>query len=282
MRRLVADRREGEASGLAEWLLRWALGLVYVWFGALKLVGMSPVLELIRLSMPPLASLPLYLGLALFELAVGVALLGGWWTRRAAAAVVLHLAGTFGVLVASPQLAFLPAFPFLTMEGEFIVKNLVLMAGALVLWLHARAVAPAPRLLHAWVAAPFGLLAAGMGLAGAQLHQAQRAHAQEESATAPLDALPLSTGAVAALAGERQPVVVSGEVVERCPVMGCWLRLKDATGTLWVDLAAAGLNARGIPLGARVGVTGYIGKTREGTVGFVASRLEPLASQVER
>ena len=47
-------------------LLRVSLGLVYLWFGALKVVGMSPVVELVRAAHPSLATLPLYVSLAAF------------------------------------------------------------------------------------------------------------------------------------------------------------------------------------------------------------------------
>jgi uncharacterized membrane protein YkgB len=53
-----------------------------------------------------------------------------------AAAVILHLVGTLSMLVSSPRIAFLPQFPFLTLEGEFVVKNLVLLAAAGALFLH--------------------------------------------------------------------------------------------------------------------------------------------------
>jgi len=41
------------------------------------------------------------------------------------------------VVFSSPQTAFRPSFPILTMEGEFVVKNLVLIAAAGTLWLLA-------------------------------------------------------------------------------------------------------------------------------------------------
>lgn len=112
------------------WLLRVSLGIVYLWFGALKLVGVSGALQLVRQSYPSLGTLPLYLVLTLFEIGLGVWLLSGVWTRWAAAAVVFHLLGTFGVLIFAPQTSFYPVFPFLTMDGEFVIKNLVLMAAA--------------------------------------------------------------------------------------------------------------------------------------------------------
>lgn len=74
-----------------ERLLRWPLAAVYVWFGALKVVGMSPAFGLVRRSYPALASAPGFAALGVFELALGLVLAVGVWTRWAAAAVVLHL-----------------------------------------------------------------------------------------------------------------------------------------------------------------------------------------------
>jgi len=120
-----------------ERLLGWSLGIVYLWFGALKLAHLSPVLELIRRASPLLAKAPFYNLLAFSELALGAMLLAGVWKRWTAALAVMHLIGTFSVVFSSPQTAFRPSFPILTMEGEFVVKNLVLIAAAGTLWLLA-------------------------------------------------------------------------------------------------------------------------------------------------
>src|SRR3989454_6092580 len=118
-------------------MLGWSLGIVYLWFGALKLAHLSPVLELIRRTSPLLATAPFYNVLALSELVLGAMLLAGVWKRWTAASALMHLIGTFSVVFSSPQTAFRPAFPILTMEGEFVVKNLVLLAAAGTLWLLA-------------------------------------------------------------------------------------------------------------------------------------------------
>lgn len=59
-------------------------------------------------------------------------------------------------------------------------------------------------------------------------------------------------------------------------VPGCWLKPRDASGDVFVDLSPAGLDATDIPLGSAVEVTGVIGKTREGKIGFIASHVEAL------
>src|SRR5207245_11108745 len=87
-------------------MLGWSLGIVYLWFGALKLAHLSPVLELIRRTSPLLATAPFYNVLALSELVLGAMLLAGVWKRWTAASAVMHLIGTFSVVFSSPQTAF--------------------------------------------------------------------------------------------------------------------------------------------------------------------------------
>lgn len=259
------------AAVTTERLLRWSLGIVYVWFGALKLVGMSPVLELVRQAYPVFATFPLYLTLAVGEVALGLVLLIGVWKRWAAAAVVLHLLGTFGVLASSPHVAFLPRFPFLTMEGEFVVKNLVLLAAGAALWLEVsktRAAPPLPRHRRTWVVLAFLGLVSLVWVASAYLHQSVRVAAQRSAGT--ITALPT---------GGAEPLFIEGRVTDRCRLLGCWLKVRDQEGEHFVDLAPAGLSAKAIPTGKKVRITGRIGKTREGSVGFVASDLVVLRKE---
>lgn len=115
---------------LPQKLLRWSLGVVFFWFGALKLISQSPVIRMVRDTYPPFASPPLLCLLTLFEVGVGAMLLANLWSRLAASLIIFHLLATFGVLIFAPRLAFASHFPILTIDGEFVVKNLVLVAAA--------------------------------------------------------------------------------------------------------------------------------------------------------
>ena len=119
--------------------LRIGLGLVYIWFGVLKLLGTSPVADLVASMLPFLpADLALTL-LGLFEVTAGGLLLLGVLVPWIAAAMVLHLFGTFAVFVIHPSTALSDPITW-TLEGEFIAKNVVLVAGLLVVgaFTHAR------------------------------------------------------------------------------------------------------------------------------------------------
>ena len=67
------------------------------------------------------------------EVFIGLCLLSGRLIRIALPLLVLQMIGTFLVLVLLPDVAFRDGNPLLlTVEGEFVVKNLVLLSGALV------------------------------------------------------------------------------------------------------------------------------------------------------
>jgi putative oxidoreductase len=119
-------------SSYAILIIRISLGIVFVWFGLLKVIGTSPVYDLashIVYWLPPQLFVPL---LGIWEIAIGIGLLLGKALRVVLSLLFLQLAGTFLVLVMRPETAFQGGNPLLlTMEGEFVVKNLVLIAAGL-------------------------------------------------------------------------------------------------------------------------------------------------------
>ena len=117
--------------------LRILLGVLFIWFGALKVFGVSPVAALVSGTLPwanPRATV-MVLGGA--EVAFGIALVTGFALRLVLPLLVAHLAGTFLTFVMLPQLMFRGEDPFLLTEsGEFVAKNLVLIAATIVLLCH--------------------------------------------------------------------------------------------------------------------------------------------------
>jgi putative oxidoreductase len=115
-------------------LLRISLGVVLVWFGALKIVGETPVADLVANTVywvNPSWFVPL---LGVFEVVVGIGLLLGRGLRIVLALFVLQMMGTFLVLVIQPEIAFQDGNPLLlTTEGEFVIKNLVLLSAGLMI-----------------------------------------------------------------------------------------------------------------------------------------------------
>ncbi len=122
----------GFMSSYAILIIRLSLGIVFVWFGLLKVMGVSPVFDLasnIVYWLPSELFVPL---LGIWEMAIGVGLVSGKALRVILSLLFLQLAGTFLVLIILPEAAFQGGNPlFLTTEGEFVIKNLVLIAAGL-------------------------------------------------------------------------------------------------------------------------------------------------------
>lgn len=115
-------------------LLRIGLGVVFVWFGALKFFpGMSPAEDLVRATVyfvDPDLFLPV---LAAWETLIGLGLIAGRFMRTTLLLLFLQMPGTALPLVLLPEVVW-TSFPFgLTLEGQYIVKNLVLIGAGLVL-----------------------------------------------------------------------------------------------------------------------------------------------------
>ncbi len=121
-------------------LLRVAVGLVFIWFGALKLVpGLSPAEDLVKATVYFVDADLFYPVLAVWEILIGVLLLIRPAVRGALLLLALQMPGTFLPFVVLPEVCFStwplasPADLFgLTMEGQYIVKNLVRIAAGLV------------------------------------------------------------------------------------------------------------------------------------------------------
>ncbi|HLE38025.1 MAG TPA: DoxX family membrane protein [Acidimicrobiia bacterium] len=125
---------------LVPWLRKWsrpllrvALGMVFVWFGALKVLAVSPVFDLVASTVywvNPDWFVPM---LGVVEILIGVGLIGGWLLRWVLLVFVAQMIGTALVFVVRPEVAFQDGNPLkLTVEGEFVIKNLVLLAAGLV------------------------------------------------------------------------------------------------------------------------------------------------------
>lgn len=119
-------------------LTRLALGVVFLWFGALKLIpGWSPAEELAsrtiqRLTFEVIAPGTALIILALWEMLIGLCLLTGRFLRVTLLLLWVQMLGTLTPLVLFPGETFrvIPFAP--TLEGQYIIKNLVLIAAGIV------------------------------------------------------------------------------------------------------------------------------------------------------
>jgi len=124
--------------------LRYSIALIFIWFGALKFFpGMSPAEELATGTIalltfdliPASVALP---GLALFEVAIGMLMLIGRWLRLTIFLLLVQMIGTMSPIVLFPDLVF-EVFPYaLTIEGQYIFKNFVVISAAITIGATAR------------------------------------------------------------------------------------------------------------------------------------------------
>jgi len=119
--------------------LRIGMGMVFLWFGALKLFpGASPAEDLAARTVEtlslgivaPAIAVPL---LGAWEVAIGIGLLTGWFLRATLLLLALQMVGAMSPLIVFPAETFdgSPLMP--TLEGQYIIKNVVLIAAAMVI-----------------------------------------------------------------------------------------------------------------------------------------------------
>lgn len=119
-------------------LTRVALGVIFLWFGALKFIpGWSPaeglaartIARLTFGAVQPAVGVPI---LATWECLIGLGLLSGKFLRVTLLLLFLQMPGTMLPLVFFPNETFtiFPVAP--TLEGQYIIKNLVLIGAAIV------------------------------------------------------------------------------------------------------------------------------------------------------
>lgn len=120
-----------ERYGLAA--LRVALAIVFIWFGVLKVIDRSPVEDIVKQTVFFLPGEPFFTLLGALEIAIGLGLLVPVAPRLTMLLFLGQMSGTFLTLVVLPGQAFQGGnLLLLGVLGEFVVKNLVLVAAGLV------------------------------------------------------------------------------------------------------------------------------------------------------
>jgi len=151
-RRGGAGAMNGAPSRRGTWLnernavftVRASVGLILLWFGLLKFFpNLSPAEPLAThtlkvLSFGMVGPRISIVFLAIFESSLGVLWLSGRWTRAAVILLWGHMAGTALPVVLFPSETF-TRFPYApTFEGQYILKNLVIVCASLVVWTMGR------------------------------------------------------------------------------------------------------------------------------------------------
>lgn len=113
-------------------LLRLSLGVVFVWFGVLKPLGLSPAAELVRNTVTWFDFDVFFPILGVWEVAIGLCLIFRPLLRLALLLLFLQMPGTALPLVLLPDVCFTQFPHALTLEGQYIIKNLTLISAGIV------------------------------------------------------------------------------------------------------------------------------------------------------
>ena len=117
--------------------LRFSLAIIFIWFGVLKPLGLSPAEGLLKdtVSWLPYGKPEFWLHtIGYWEVCIGSFFLFKKTNRIAIGLLFVQMVGTFMPLVFLPEITFQNMNPLLlTLEGQYIIKNVMIISAALVL-----------------------------------------------------------------------------------------------------------------------------------------------------
>ncbi|MEM7187466.1 MAG: hypothetical protein AAF466_12480 [Bacteroidota bacterium] len=116
--------------------LRISFAIIFFWFGILKPLGISPAIPLVKNTVEwlPMLSPDTWVHvIGWWEVAIGVLFLFRKATPLAVTLLFLQMIGTLMPLVFLPKVVYQDGnFFALTMEGQYIIKNVMIISAALV------------------------------------------------------------------------------------------------------------------------------------------------------
>jgi len=136
--KLIAAENKSFYSALS--ILRISVGIVYLWFGALKFVtGLSPAEQLAaetihKITFGLINDHTNLMLLATWECLIGILLIIGKFIKPVLVFMLLHMICTFTPFIFFPEETFRYMPYGLTLTGQYIIKNIVFIAVAIVLW----------------------------------------------------------------------------------------------------------------------------------------------------
>ena len=124
---------------------RFSLFVVFFWFGFLKIINMSPasgvVQRLFEATIPFMEFGAFLIGFGVFECLIGVLFAIKGAERVVIPLLFIHMTMTLGPLVLLPSETWL-GFMVPTLEGQYIIKNLVVIATAIGVAAHLHPLRP--------------------------------------------------------------------------------------------------------------------------------------------
>ena len=131
---VTISKKQLHALLAASWMNRAMIAMVYIWFGLLKVLGTSPaeglVTRLFDITLAPFMSIQQFLMLlGLMECLIGMFWLFPRITKFAFWVMIAHLFTTFLPVLLLPNEIW-QSFFALTLTGQYIIKNVVLLSAA--------------------------------------------------------------------------------------------------------------------------------------------------------
>ena len=128
---------------IAKYMNKWGISLVktsfaiiFFWFGILKPLGWSSAIPIVEATVAwlPIIEPEVWVQIiGWWEVAIGILFLFKRTIRIAIALLFLQMFGTFMPLVVLPEIVYQNSNVFLpTMEGQYIIKNIMIISAALV------------------------------------------------------------------------------------------------------------------------------------------------------
>jgi uncharacterized membrane protein YkgB len=129
---------------ISKWMKRWSVpairvsfGIIFIWFGILKPIGLSSAESLLKATVVwlPLGTPDFWLiVIGWWEVIIGITFLFSQTTRIAIALLFLQMIGTFMPLIVLPEITFQNMnFLLPSLEGQYIIKNVMIISAALAL-----------------------------------------------------------------------------------------------------------------------------------------------------
>lgn len=117
--------------------IRISFAIIFIWFGILKPLGVSPAEDLVKktVSWMGIFSPETWLHIiGYWEVVIGILFLFKKTSRSAIGLLFLQMVGTFLPLITLPEITFQNNNPLtLTLEGQYIVKNILIISAALII-----------------------------------------------------------------------------------------------------------------------------------------------------
>jgi uncharacterized membrane protein YkgB len=148
--RFEERRRAGARASLDERVTRWlahegvttlrvGIGLLYLWFGGLKVIGSGPARHLIESFVSVMPGSILLPAIGTLEIAIGIAFISGWGMRPAMVLLALQIPALLLPFVFVPEDMFFAPPVLLTLPGQYVLKSVLLSLAAIIVGATVRA-----------------------------------------------------------------------------------------------------------------------------------------------